>query len=341
MFLCCFPTFRGSGKKKAQSGRCFCCCRCLLWRKCHHGCLSPYGKRQPQSSEEDVIEELADGFTYTINWNKGLEHQSRNSVQCKSESSNEDVVKELVHGPHYIICRVKVQMHQVDITGQCQAESSNEDVIEELVGGFNSYTFLHQGKVCQATDTIQWQTKCAAELTLNLHEARRMRALQEGTLGRVAALMVPAFLAGNISHITTFMPSHPAFCRAQQFLDQLFTRTIASMMGTWPDKVQGFGRALHFPWFQLKQASVQVHFPTSHHVALAHLVWIKLEHLKPTKASPEGPHPGIQSISEPKEEPVHGRASGPVRGPALAWSGMKQYQKPSWRRLFEAYFFLS
>ncbi|XP_036304598.2 uncharacterized protein LOC118724936 [Pipistrellus kuhlii] len=120
-----------------------------------------------------------------------------------------------------------------------------------------------------------------------------------------------------------------------------FPRTIASMMGTWPDKVQGFGRALHFPWFQLKQASVQVHFPTSHHVALAHLVWIKLEHLKPTKASPEGPHPGIQSISEPKEEPVHGRASGPVRGPALAWSGMKQYQKPSWRRLFEAYFFLS
>lgn len=161
------------------------------------------------------------------------------------------------------------------------------------------------------------------------------------------------------------------------------------MMGTWPDKVQGFGRALHFPWFQLKQASVQVHFPTSHHVALAHLVWIKLEHLKPTKASGEGiavweddqerggsqaevplkavasllslerpgkagvckcvlslspvpgPHPGIQSISAPKEEPVHGRASGPARGPALAWSGMKQYQKPSWRRLFEAYFFLS
>lgn len=65
-------------------------------------------------------------------------------------------------------------------------------------------------------------------------------------------------------------------------------RAIASMMGTWPDQVQDFGRALHFPWFQLKQASVQIHLFASHHVACAHLVWIELENLEPTEAMPEG-----------------------------------------------------
>ncbi|XP_036301027.1 ral guanine nucleotide dissociation stimulator-like [Pipistrellus kuhlii] len=319
MFLCCFPTFQGSGQKKAQSERCFCCCRCLLWRNRHHGCLLPSDKRQPQSSEEDVIEELADGFTYTINWNKGLEHQARNSFQCRSESSNEDIFEELVHGPHYTICQVRVQVHQAEVS--CGAVSSTSlQTISTNGGCLPRMQPFHAAGHCR--NSIQ----CAAELTLNLHEARRMRALQAGTLWRVAASLVPAFLAGNISHITTFMPSHPAFSRAQQFLDQLFTRScplsiradvfhfrrlppyndqrdtsqdqiknvdarcmegnlpltgaIASMMGTWPDQVWGFGQALHFPWFQLKQASVQVHFLASHCVACTHLVWIELENLQ-------------------------------------------------------------
>lgn len=59
-------------------------------------------------------------------------------------------------------------------------------------------------------------------------------------------------------------------------------------MGTWPDQVQGFGQAFRFPWFELKQASVQVSFPASHHVGHAHLVWIDLERLEPTEARLEG-----------------------------------------------------
>lgn len=51
-----------------------------------------------------------------------------------------------------------------------------------------------------------------------------MRALQEGTVEKVVESMVPAFLHGKIPHISTFMSIHPAFSRAQQFLDQLFTR---------------------------------------------------------------------------------------------------------------------
>lgn len=77
----------------------------------------------------------------------------------------------------------------------------------------------------QATDTIQGRTQYAAEFTLRLCEARRMRALQKGTLEKVAVSLVPAFPAGNIPHIGTLMPTHPAFSRAQRFLDELLTRS--------------------------------------------------------------------------------------------------------------------
>lgn len=56
-------------------------------------------------------------------------------------------------------------------------------------------------------------------------------------------------------------------------------------MGTWPGQVQGFGRALRFPWFQLKQASVQANFPAPHH---NHLLWMELAQLEPTEAMPKG-----------------------------------------------------
>lgn len=58
-----------------------------------------------------------------------------------------------------------------------------------------------------------------------------MRALQEGTLEKVVASMVPAFPRGKISHVSTFMAIHPAFSRAQQILDQLFTGELPPPSG--------------------------------------------------------------------------------------------------------------
>ncbi|KAM7098742.1 ral guanine nucleotide dissociation stimulator-like [Molossus nigricans] len=99
-------------------------------------------------------------------------------------------------------------------------------------------------------------------------------------------------------------------------------KAIASTAGTWPDQVQGFGQAFRFPWFQLKQASVQVHFPASHHVGHAHLVWIDLELPEPTAVMPEDPPPELQSPPEPQEGPAQRRAPGPARRPGLAWRGL-------------------
>ncbi|XP_036118336.1 ral guanine nucleotide dissociation stimulator-like [Molossus molossus] len=135
----------------------------------------------------DTVQELADGFTYAFNRYQTGGHQARKPVQSRSESSSEDILEVLARGPDYTTYRVRVQVHQANDAGQCESE-------------------------------------CAAELTLNLREACWMRALQEGTLEKMVVSMVPAFPSGKIPHISTFMSIHPAFSRAQLFLDQLLTR---------------------------------------------------------------------------------------------------------------------
>lgn len=49
MSLCCFPTLRGSGPKKARSERRSGCC--ALWRKRHRQRLSPSATRHPQVTQ--------------------------------------------------------------------------------------------------------------------------------------------------------------------------------------------------------------------------------------------------------------------------------------------------
>ncbi|XP_036118349.1 ral guanine nucleotide dissociation stimulator-like [Molossus molossus] len=176
-----------------------------------------------------------------------------------------------------------------------------------------------------------------------------MRALQEGTREKMVVSMVPAFPSGKIPHIPTFMSIHPAFSRAQQFLDQLLTRccppsirsdaiqvfatsgnmqpyndqgdtpqdqlkkAVASVMGAWPDQIQYVGQPLLLPWFTLKQALVQGHLPASHPLGHVLSLWVELEQLEPTEAELEEAPPEPQRAPEPEEGP----AQGPVPGPAL------------------------
>nr|KAF6429761.1 hypothetical protein HJG59_009070 [Molossus molossus] len=189
-----------------------------------------------------------------------------------------------------------------------------------------------------------------------------MRALQEGTLEKMVVSMVPAFPSGKIPHISTFMSIHPAFSRAQLFLDQLLTRccppsirsdaiqvfstsgnvqpyneqgdtpqdqlkkAIASVMGAWPDQVQGISPPLRFPGCEVQQALVHVSVLASHQVGYAHVFCVKLEHLEPPEAKP----------AEPEERPAPGSAQDPARGPAPAWPGLRRYLEPLWRRLLSA-----
>lgn len=67
-------------------------------------------------------------------------------------------------------------------------------------------------------------TQCAPQVTPDLQEACRMRALRVGTLDMVTASVVPALLGGYTRHVSTFMSIHPAFSSAHRFLEQLLTR---------------------------------------------------------------------------------------------------------------------
>lgn len=65
-------------------------------------------------------------------------------------------------------------------------------------------------------------------------------------------------------------------------------RAIASEMGTWPDQLQYFGQPLLVPWFQVKQAFVQVSFPASRREGRVQILCVELEDLEPSKAELEG-----------------------------------------------------
>ncbi|XP_023620186.1 ral guanine nucleotide dissociation stimulator-like isoform X1 [Myotis lucifugus] len=356
MSLCCFPFFQRSGQKKAQSERCFFCCR--NWCKCCHRHPSAPGRRTHRVTVD------IPGKTFprqTLTWPPAREaHTSYSS----SQSSNQDVVEQQVDRFSDVSNRYRGQVDQARKFVQCQSESSNQDITEGLVNGLNYSTSLDPGKVHQATDTFQGRTQCVAEQTGNLHESCRMRALQEGTSEKVAMAMVPAFPGGIVPHVSTL-----ALSRAQRFLDELFTRScppsiradairafspsggtppyndrgdtaqdqvikaFAAMVGTWLDQVQGLGQPLPIACFEAEQALVPVNSPASHLVGHAQSQWLELQHLEPTEATPQGPRPELQSSPETKKGPAQGPEPGPRTGPALAWPRPRQYLKPLWSHL--------
>lgn len=67
-------------------------------------------------------------------------------------------------------------------------------------------------------------TQREAEFTLSPSEARRMRALQQGTPEDLTESAVQDLLGRNVSRISTFTVLHPAFSMAQQVLDRLLPR---------------------------------------------------------------------------------------------------------------------
>ncbi|XP_053786432.1 ral guanine nucleotide dissociation stimulator [Desmodus rotundus] len=194
-------------------------------------------------------------------------------------------------------------------------------------------------------------------------------ALKGGTLKKVADVVAPAFLGGNISHLTTLRAMYQAFSRAQMFSDDLHScyrtlsttserikvflspeglpaynenghslRAIASARETWADQVQVFSQPLHFPFFHLKHALVQVNFPTSQQLCEAQLLWVNLEYPQPKDAMPEDPLPEFESNAHPQEIHALSLMAGPARGICLAWPGLMQCLKPGWGHLFCLFF---
>nr|XP_044603037.1 ral guanine nucleotide dissociation stimulator-like isoform X2 [Equus asinus] len=89
MFSCCFPTCRGSGFRKAKKKSLFSHYRHWLGPHLHR--LWPFGRRSPQSCTQELVEELADSFGYSISLDRGQLHRAtinnQGCSECEGESS--------------------------------------------------------------------------------------------------------------------------------------------------------------------------------------------------------------------------------------------------------------
>nr|XP_044611748.1 ral guanine nucleotide dissociation stimulator-like [Equus asinus] len=108
MLCCCLPTCRGCGFRKAKNQSLFSCYTHWLGPHLHR--LWPFGRRSPQTRQvpetsrpgsrtlslkscmQEVVEELADGFGYSISLDRDQLHRTIINNQGCSESEDESTL---------------------------------------------------------------------------------------------------------------------------------------------------------------------------------------------------------------------------------------------------------
>uniref|UniRef100_A0A5F5PS82 Ras-GEF domain-containing protein n=1 Tax=Equus caballus TaxID=9796 RepID=A0A5F5PS82_HORSE len=90
MFSCCLLSCAGSGFRKAKKKSLFSHYRHWLGPHLHH--LWSFVRRSPQSCTQEVVEELADGFGYSISLDRDQLHRTIINNQGCSESEDESTL---------------------------------------------------------------------------------------------------------------------------------------------------------------------------------------------------------------------------------------------------------
>ncbi|XP_070093127.1 ral guanine nucleotide dissociation stimulator-like isoform X3 [Equus caballus] len=277
MFSCCLLSCGGSGFRKAKKKRLFSHYRHWLGPHLHRLC--PTGRRSTQRCMQEAVEELADGFGYSISLDRAQLHPANNSDQGCSESSTQEVVEELTDGFGYSISLDRDQLHRTIINNQgC---SGSED-----------------------------------ESTVSVTEACRMRALQAGMMQRLSESVLPAFPSRVLCSVTTSLCSYSGSSTAHQVLDQLFPSAIYFLLGTWLGQGQDCWEPLQFPCWTLQLATLHVSFGGSHVEGHAYLLPGHLEHLKAIEAKQKEPAPKLLPHPEPEPEPEPAPGLQPSPAPA-------------------------
>ncbi|XP_070089770.1 ral guanine nucleotide dissociation stimulator-like isoform X5 [Equus caballus] len=228
---------------------------------------------------EEAVEELADGFGYSISLDRAQLHPANNSDQGCSESSTQEVVEELTDGFGYSISLDRDQLHRTIINNQGCSESEDES-------------------------------------TLSVTEACRMRALQAGVMQRLSESVLPAFPSRVLCSVTTSLCSYSGSSTAHQVLDQLFPSAIYFLLGTWLGQGQDCREPLQFPCWTLQLATLHVSFGGSHVEGHAYLLPGHLEHLKAIEAKQKEPAPKLLPHPEPEPEPEPAPGLEPSPAPA-------------------------
>nr|XP_023490400.1 ral guanine nucleotide dissociation stimulator isoform X2 [Equus caballus] len=90
MFSCCLPSCGGAGFRKAKKKSLFSHYRHWLGPHLHRLC--PIGRRSTQSCTQEVVEELTDGFRYSISLDRDQLHRATINNQGCSESEDESTL---------------------------------------------------------------------------------------------------------------------------------------------------------------------------------------------------------------------------------------------------------
>ncbi|KAI4550293.1 hypothetical protein MJT46_019019 [Ovis ammon polii x Ovis aries] len=183
-----------------------------------------------------------------------------------------------------------------------------------------------QSEQAQSPAPIQVQDLHQGESvsTGDRNETCTVWSIQRRRLETLVGKLVPAFLSGDSAYLPTFLGTYRAFGTPQQVLDLLFTRAMASILGTWLYLYpEDFQQSPEFPCLKMLLAYVELNMPHSELEQQVRHLLVQLETLEPTEA--EGHAPAGEEALETSPDLT---PSPPLSNPATAPQS-EQAQSPA------------
>ncbi|XP_070103137.1 ral guanine nucleotide dissociation stimulator-like isoform X5 [Equus caballus] len=266
MFSCCLPSCRGCGFRKAKKQSLF--SRYTHWLGPHLHRLWPFGRRSPQSCTQEVVEELADGFGYSISLDRGQLHRATISNQGCSESEDESTLSVTE------ACRMRALQ-----AGRMQRLS------ETVLPAFPSRV------LCSVITSL-----CSYSGSSTAHQVLDQLFPRSHLPSIPGDALIPfGTHGGSLAH-----------CMRDAGGQDHLPNAIYFLLGTWLGQGQDCREPLRFPSWTLQLATLHVSFGGSHVEGHAYLLPGHLEHLKAIEAERKEPAPKLLSLPEPEPVPAPG-----------------------------------
>ncbi|XP_070110946.1 ral guanine nucleotide dissociation stimulator [Equus caballus] len=278
MFSCCLPTCRGSGFRKAKKKSLFSDHR--HWLGPHLHCLWPFVRRSPQSYTQDVVEELVDGFGYSVSLDRGQLHCATINNQGCSE----------LEGESNFCLTAACRMHALQA-------GTMDHLSESLVPAFPGRV------ICSDTTSMSHYLVFSSS----------HRVLDQ-LFPRSCPPSIPCeALIHYGSSGSTFSP-----CEWDDSPQDQLKIPIYLMLGSWLDQGQDFREPLQFSCWMLSLATGHISFGGSDLEGHAYLLPGHMEPLKTIEPEQKEPAPKLLPHPEPEPEPEPEPAPGLEPAPAPA-----------------------
>nr|XP_044622429.1 ral guanine nucleotide dissociation stimulator-like isoform X5 [Equus asinus] len=266
MFSCCLPSCGGSGFRKAKKKSLFSHYRHWLGPHLHRLC--PTGRRSTQSCTQEVVEELTDGFGYSISLDRDQLHRATINNQGCSESEDESTLS---------------------VTEACRMRALRAGMMQRL-----SETVLPafpSRVLCSVITSL-----CSYSGSSTAHQVLDQLFPRSHLPSIPGDALIPfGTHGGSLAHCVRDAGGQDHLPNAIYFL-----------LGTWLGQGQDCREPLRFPSWTLQLATLHVSFGGSHVEGHAYLLPGHLEHLKAIEAERKEPAPKLLPLPEPEPVPAPG-----------------------------------